>query len=538
MTSTPRARIGLLVDSPKIALWQHMALSLAQDVAEVQVVIVCENSTVHRRHIKNFAYFLLNLFSIRNRQSVRVPWRDIVADNCVVVPFSCTDVGAWQVINPGIAEALEPHDLDLVVRFGMNLIRNPEILPAKFGLLSFHHGDPRAFRGRPAGFYELLNDAESIGTVVQELSGSIDSGRIRAFGQFRLTRHSYRRTLEHVFAQSSSLLRSAILNCRQDKILELGPHGPLNRLPSNATVVKFSMIMLGRKLQRLLFGLFLRREWRIAWTTLTENVEPHGHLVLKSFDQVRTPSGITFVADPFLLNEMTFICEAMPKNSSQGILMINDKNNWSELEFSFRKDLGHVSYPFVVEFNDKTYLLPEMAQCGPQTLWEMNSAHQVIGIQPLADLANHRLIDPVLLLWEGRWWLFAGLQGSELDHLHLWSSTSLEGPFVSHPKNPVVVDPARARNAGGFVMFQGQIHRLSQNNCREYGDGITVCRVTSLDQDSYEEEPDLTITVEGFRGPHTLNKRGEKAIFDYYRIAPHPLAWLPRARGFLTQNRY
>ena len=59
----------------------------------------------------------------------------------------------------------------------MNLIKIPkeyETLP----IISFHHGDPSKFRGRPAGFYELFYNELKVGTVVQILNNQIDKGEI------------------------------------------------------------------------------------------------------------------------------------------------------------------------------------------------------------------------------------------------------------------------------------------------------------------------------------------------------------------------
>lgn len=109
----------------------------------------------------------------------------------------------------------------------MNLLRNPNTLRAKYGVLSFHHGDPTAFRGRPAGFYELIQNANEVGAVVQELSNQLDAGKMRAFGRYQISAHSYRKTLEALYANSAFLLRQAILNCVDDKTLNIAPTGKI-----------------------------------------------------------------------------------------------------------------------------------------------------------------------------------------------------------------------------------------------------------------------------------------------------------------------
>ena len=40
--------------------------------------------------------------------------------------------------------------------------------------MSFHHGDPRKYRGRPSGFYEIANKEKIQGQVVQILTPKLD----------------------------------------------------------------------------------------------------------------------------------------------------------------------------------------------------------------------------------------------------------------------------------------------------------------------------------------------------------------------------
>lgn len=96
--------------------------------------------------------------------------------------------------------------------------------------------------------------------------------------------------------------------------------------------------------------------------------------------------------------------------------------------------------------------------------------------------------------------------------------------------NPVVVDPSRARNAGGFLNIDDQIFRLGQDNRRDYGDGITVCRVTQLSDTVYDETPVTRLTIAGQKGPHTLSTNGTNTYIDFYIKRYDPLAWLARLK--------
>jgi methionyl-tRNA formyltransferase len=70
---------------------------------------------------------------------------------------------------------LEP---DVLVRIGFGIIREPVLSLAPLGVLSYHHGDMRRYRGQPPGFWEVHDGAGEIGVTVQLLSAELDAGRV------------------------------------------------------------------------------------------------------------------------------------------------------------------------------------------------------------------------------------------------------------------------------------------------------------------------------------------------------------------------
>ena len=44
------------------------------------------------------------------------------------------------------------------------------------GILSYHHGNMRKYRGQPVGFWELYNGETEMGVTVQRLAAGIDKG--------------------------------------------------------------------------------------------------------------------------------------------------------------------------------------------------------------------------------------------------------------------------------------------------------------------------------------------------------------------------
>ena len=535
MTDSPtrRLKVGLIVDSQSISKWQSSAIENCHDLIEVNTIIYCTNSKTHKQPLKNVLYYLLNVFSIRNTQTQSVPWSRLTTEGYELINFDCQHSGIWQTIDNPTKSEIRSQNLDLIIKFGMNLLKDPQDIPSKYGVLSFHHGDPSEFRGRPSGFYELIKGANHVGAVVQQLSNKLDAGTIRAFGKYRITSHSYRHTLENLFANSTSLLRLAILNCLSSITIDLSTSGENHRLPSNKTVAKFVLLLTQRKFKRFIFGLFGRRDWKIAETSPLSFDAIGPMQVIDLLNPIKPPREISFIADPFMLPNGDLIFEAAEKNSELGQLMTLSGERMNLIDTSLIGTHKHLSFPFVMQKDDKFFVMPEMAQSGAQLLCELQN-NAIIKTHKLLGLDNERLIDPVLLQRNETWWLFAGKLGNELDHLFAWSSFDLFGPYKPHRMNPVVVDPSRARNAGGFITLGTDLYRLGQNNCQEYGDGIAVCQVSQLDEGFYQEQPVAKLTINELHGPHTFSTNGQKAYVDYYNSVFDPLAWLARIKSRLN----
>lgn len=70
---------------------------------------------------------------------------------------------------------------DVVVHFQVGILQGDILTQPKHGVLSFHHGDIRQYRGTPAGFWEFLHDAPRGGVTLQRLTPKLDAGDIIAF---------------------------------------------------------------------------------------------------------------------------------------------------------------------------------------------------------------------------------------------------------------------------------------------------------------------------------------------------------------------
>jgi hypothetical protein len=75
-------------------------------------------------------------------------------------------------------------DLDMILRFGFNILRGDILTAAQYGVWSYHHGDNDYYRGGPAHFWELHEGNPISAGVLQRLTEDLDSGLVLCKGYF------------------------------------------------------------------------------------------------------------------------------------------------------------------------------------------------------------------------------------------------------------------------------------------------------------------------------------------------------------------
>ena len=75
-------------------------------------------------------------------------------------------------------------NLDVILRFGFNILRGAVLDSARHGIWSYHSGDNNKFRGGPAAFWEMYERDPVTGCVLQVLTEELDGGKVifRSYG--------------------------------------------------------------------------------------------------------------------------------------------------------------------------------------------------------------------------------------------------------------------------------------------------------------------------------------------------------------------
>ena len=152
-----------------------------------------------------------------------------------------TIVDGWkQRIPEETVEAVAQH-ADVSIRYGFGFLVGPILSELEHGVLSFHHGDLREYRGMPMGFWEFVHGDDTAGITVQQLTEKLDGGRIAALKTVPIDDlHTWGAVRRRLFDESEDMLVTAVENLREGEVREPESLGDLYTLPRGAPVAKFA----------------------------------------------------------------------------------------------------------------------------------------------------------------------------------------------------------------------------------------------------------------------------------------------------------
>ena len=67
-----KTKCALIVDNLSVSSWQNSALAFASDLLDIQLILNCTNTFSQRYYLRHFAYYALNIISLRNMQTRRI----------------------------------------------------------------------------------------------------------------------------------------------------------------------------------------------------------------------------------------------------------------------------------------------------------------------------------------------------------------------------------------------------------------------------------------------------------------------------------
>jgi len=541
-----KLRIGLLLNSFIIPAWTYKMIEVIHNQPGSEIVLILKNNAARPKN----KGFLERISDNRNRiYRIYKKW-DKRKNRCNPDAFEPRDltpllsVDTLEVVpemtrfSDRIQDAdltkIKKYDIDIFIRLGFRILRGDILKVARYGIWSYHHGDNKVNRGVPPGFWEVIENWDETGVVLQILDENLDGGTI-LFKSYALTdKRSVNRNVNNYYWKALSFLPAKIRELYEtgeeeffSKVHESNRFLQFysNRLftvPTNGEMLRYLFKRSRNKIVNEITRLFYFNQWILQYSFSTNKTLSTSFFRFKEM----IPPKDRFWADPFVIKKhdiyYIFIEELIYKKAKGHISVIemDRKGNYSQPVKILEKDY-HMSYPFVFEDNGELYMTPETKDNRNIELYrciEFPLKWEFVKVL-LSDVIA---VDPTILKLNGKYWLFANVQRNEgaspLDELFIFYSDSLlSNKWTSHPRNPVISDAKQARPAGKFFYHKDILYRPSQDCSKRYGYGIKINQVIELNETTYQERTIDSIYPfwnKKLLSAHTLNSADNLTIID------------------------
>lgn len=542
-------KIGILLDADQTPFWAYHAIEkiVLSQTATIDVVI--KKSPAYpkqskiariwnmRKHLGYCIYNSISKFLFRGKpnaflmKSTKKLFLNIPTVNIQPIQKKHTDCFKASDI-----EDIKKYDLDLIIKMGFRTLSG-DILTScsKFGVWSYHHGENHLNRGGPPGYWETVQAWPTTGSILHILSEEPDGGNI-VYRSWTLTnalsltanRNAYFWTSATFLSRQIERLYQVGADIFFKEIEQYNSHDNFysNKqlsTPTNLSVLKHSVIMSGRLINRVWQKIFYLDQW-----TLFFKIDQGMSQSFHRFKEIKPPKD-RFWADPHVVKKdgifYVFVEEYLYKTKlgRLAVIEIDQQGNVGHVKTVMEKDY-HLSYPNVFELDGIYYMIPE------------TSANRTIDIYECVDfptgwqfkmslMQDIDAVDTTILFKDNKWWLFANIAqnkgASKNDELFLYYADELfTTDWIAHPQNPIISDTTKSRPAGKIIEDNGKLFRPSQDCSGIYGRGFNLSEITQITEDAYEEKITSTIYPDwdnSLLGTHCINTEGGLTVIDAFR---------------------
>lgn len=256
---------------------------------------------------------------------------------------------------------------------------------------------------------------------------------------------------------------------------------------------------------------------------------------------------LAYTADPFGLwrdDHLHVFVEQFDYRDARGTIGVHivDRQFRTVETRTVLREPFHLSYPFIVEHDGETWMIPECCESGHLRIYR---AQNFPFDWSLAATIDMPAIDATPFRIGDRWWMFyapVGTARERLTHLNLASAPDLLGPWTPHRGNPVWRYESGARPAGPVLSYRDGLVLPVQDCTRSYGSGLRLLKIDAI-------EDQVRLTHGGFMaapvaarpfvdGCHTLSPAGHVTLIDvkqrrfsFSGLVSRPLRELRRLRS-------
>ncbi len=551
-----KLRLGILLDSYQVPAWVHAMLERIHPSDYAAIGLVVLNDSAGReasivqpprpgyRHLLYNSYRKLDdrLFRPQPDALARRDLGDLLAGvSCLrVIPQRSAQSHRFDAAD---VRRIAEQDLDVLIQIGFCTLVGDILRSARLGVWAFQYGDRPARRGGPPGFWEVMDGHLITRSTLQIRDEESGAGSALSSSISATDRWSVKRNCNGIYWKNSAMLprtlralhrqgpESFLAERRSPVDVPRPATRSMRGEPGNWECAPALCRHLARFLWHRAYYLFLYHQWNLLYDigggpeTLLDDPSLGSASPFRRYRRLAPPKD-RFWADPHVVfrdgSYFVFFEEVLysTRRGRIAVLTVDPTGRTGRPRTVLEPDY-HVSYPFVFEWQDQTYMLLESSAVRRIQIFQCEEfPHRWAFRQNLIE--DVAAVDGTLCHHEGRWWLFANVREQEgtsfNDELFVFHAESpLSRVWTPHPRNPIVSDARRARPAGPLFRHQGALYRPSQDCSGSYGRGLVLNRVAVLTDTDYQEEevlrwgPDWHWNV---RGLHTLAHEGRLNVID------------------------
>lgn len=552
---TRSLRFVILCDSLDLPLWQANCIrdAVSHGVAEPVGVVLrapaprVPEQSKWRRRWRNRKLVLWRIFNRlyvdkKTKANRATPCEADFARVPIITENPIRSSVCHEALSASALEFIESVRPDFILRFGFGILEGEVLRAARYGVWSYHHGNPLEYRGQPPGFWEIVAGSPVVGAVLQVLGEELDAGSILHRGHFQTTLHSYAKTRDTLYLGSSSWVRRACSDilCNGWKVQsepESSSASPIFREPRNQVVLQFIFNAAINFMRTQITYKLYRQTWNCGVIAAPIDVVAGLRGEERKAEALGTVHWMpieaeAFRADPFAyeLNDdgdIRILVERFDWSARVGSIVAID---YDGSQFGSPKPvlsaITHLSYPFIIKDRDTVRFVPEHSAVRDVSAYQIDIGGRAYSRTSL--LVDRELIDATIFKWRDAYWMFAleEMHTKNTD-LHIYFSDRLEGPWTSHPLNPVKTDVRNARPGGTPFEYEGKLYRPAQDCSTHYGSAIVVNEIQELSETKFEERPVSRVQpLSGGayeHGLHTLSHVGALTLIDGSRKERMPL---------------
>jgi hypothetical protein len=540
----PKLRVGFLLDSLLLPAWVFTGIQriISSNYAELALVVVNQPAINSSSSLTTFwqgrnhwFYDLFNtidekLFLHAANASAQVDASRTIA-NVPVLKVQPVSEYSDEHLSASDVEQIKSYQLDILVKMGIGKLHGDVFSAAKYGLWTYHWGDPRRIEDGLTGFWEVVERWPETGAALQQWGTDAKSNRILFESWFFTYPFSPARSRNYILWAASSFLPRQLERLyrlgEEEFFRELKPEAReiptalrSNDIPSNLSALWIVVKLIARNLLEIYRRIFFRERWALLSNCSSDFVQN-----IYAYKKISPPQD-RFWADPHVIyrrpNYYVFVEEYLyrTRRGHIAVIEVDSKGECKPSVPVLKKD-WHLSFPFVFEWMGCYYMIPESSENRTIDLYECIKfpdqwQHKI------TLMKNVTAVDTTVFYIKEKWWLFTAMAEQEaaapqVELFLFYSDELFTDQWHAHPMNPIVSDVKKARAAGSLFIRDGKLFRPSQDCSKTYGYGFDLNEVMTLSENEYCERMVTSIRPDPrarIMAIHTYANQGNLTVVD------------------------